>query len=165
MSAVEQTTTLAQLANEANANHRLVDAELKSAVQYAVRAGDALIAAKAALHHGQFGPWLDENFCATRRTAQAYMRVARGVSDGANAKRATHFGSIRTALAELADPKPATRPLTDAPWAASAHARSRRLLFVKLSTALRSRSRTVRLLCGVQRVCNRCDCVAATGGP
>ncbi len=45
-------------------------------VHAAVRAGQLLIEAKAALPHGEFEAWITSNCTVAPRTAQAYMRLA-----------------------------------------------------------------------------------------
>lgn len=65
-----------QYAVEANENHRAaMDAEA-SALKYARAAGDALRQAKQCIGHGGWGAWLKENFKASDRTANSYMRLA-----------------------------------------------------------------------------------------
>jgi hypothetical protein len=43
--------------------------------------GDMLMDVKEALPHGEFLPWLEENFDFNERTARQYMRFARGETD------------------------------------------------------------------------------------
>jgi hypothetical protein len=90
------------LAADIRREHDLAQQSLTSAVDHAVRCGALLTEAKAGVAHGEWLPWLAENFPADVRTAQAYMRLA------ANAQRASHLEaapSIRAALAELAEPR------------------------------------------------------------
>lgn len=54
-------------------------------VEEVIASGRALINAKAALAHGQFGPWLTAEFAWTEKTAQNYMRAAEAF--GSNPKR------------------------------------------------------------------------------
>lgn len=65
---------------------------------HAVRCGKLLAEQKARLPHGGWLPWLDEQFPASRRTAQGYMRLARHAED---AQALAHFG-IEGALRQLA---------------------------------------------------------------
>jgi hypothetical protein len=51
--------------------------------------------AKAQLQHGEWLPWLGENFTLDVRMAQRYILLS------ANATRVSHLGSIREALAAL----------------------------------------------------------------
>jgi Protein of unknown function (DUF3102) len=68
--------TLPELASAANREHRLVGEAATSALEHAIRAGEALRAAKAQVEHGGWLPWLEENFDGSERTAQLYMQVA-----------------------------------------------------------------------------------------
>jgi len=67
-------------------------------VQHAINAGERLIEAKATLRHGEWTPWLEQNFEFTDRTARNYMRLA------ANRKRVADLPTVREALAVLAEP-------------------------------------------------------------
>ena len=72
-------TPLSSLETQINDAHTDACRAAQSAIMHARRAGDLLITAKAGLAHGLWLPWLAER-CPTiaERTAQAYMRVARG---------------------------------------------------------------------------------------
>jgi hypothetical protein len=72
----------------------------RNAVGHAIRAGELLIEAKAQLGHGEWLPWLRDNFVGSRRSAQDYMRLAR---NGEDARRVAHLG-VKGALKELAAP-------------------------------------------------------------
>jgi len=67
---------LGSLKATANQAHHDAEAQAGKALEFAWRAGQALIAVKEQLDHGKFGAWVDANFDATRRTAQMYMRLA-----------------------------------------------------------------------------------------
>jgi Protein of unknown function (DUF3102) len=69
----------------------------RDAVLHAIRAGDLLLQAKARVGHGGWLPWLADNFPASTRTAQGYMRLARHRED---AQRLAHLG-IAQALRAL----------------------------------------------------------------
>lgn len=60
----------------ANEEHRLARLSGESMVEHAIRAGEALISAKAQLEHGQWLPWLAANFDGSEATAQRYMQMA-----------------------------------------------------------------------------------------
>lgn len=47
------------------------------ALHHALRAGDLLLLAKAECRHGEWLPWLKENFKGSPRNAQLYMKLAR----------------------------------------------------------------------------------------
>lgn len=72
----DQQLSLFELADIANREHRLVIEAVGSMVEHATRAGDALIAAKVKVRHGDWLPWLADNFDASERTAQVYMQIA-----------------------------------------------------------------------------------------
>jgi hypothetical protein len=69
--------SLATLAAEINREAGLADEAWALAVQHALRAGELLIQAKAELRHGEWLPWLRDNFERSERTAQLYMALAR----------------------------------------------------------------------------------------
>ena len=86
--------SLPDLAETANREHALCVAAFGPAVEHAIRAGEVLSAAKAQLAHGEWLPWLAENFDGSERAAQVYMKVA------ANPQRAALLEepSLRKAL-------------------------------------------------------------------
>lgn len=65
-----------ELAEIANREHALARQAGESMIEHAIRAGDALTAAKAQVQHGEWLPWLEKNVEASERTARAYMQVA-----------------------------------------------------------------------------------------
>lgn len=75
--AVAQTPTLADLANTANCEHEAVVAAGREAIAHAIRAGEALLAAREFFPHGEWQPWLTGNFAGSIAVASAYMRIAR----------------------------------------------------------------------------------------
>src|SRR4051812_29165519 len=87
------------LAAVAVAEHEAFERDARSAIGHAIRAGEALIAAKAKVRHGEWLPWLEAHFPASERTAQGYMRLAR------NPQRVADLGTVRAGLAELAEPR------------------------------------------------------------
>lgn len=94
------TAELGDLAGEIRREHGATQDAFQSAVVHAIRCGELLIEAKAALPHGSWGDWISENFPASTRTAQGYMRLARAE----DAQGLAHLG-IEGALRELAAPK------------------------------------------------------------
>lgn len=68
--------TLSELAEEANNEHALAIQGARTTVEHAIRAGEALIAARRLCAHGEWLPWVDHNFSATQETASCYMRLA-----------------------------------------------------------------------------------------
>ena len=98
---------LPALARDINAAFRAAQEHAKTAVECAVEAGTLLLRAKAAVHHGQWLPWLAAN-CPdiAERTAQAYMRLAREQT-ALHAKSATVADlTINEALRLLTGPEP-----------------------------------------------------------
>lgn len=68
--------TLPELAVLANQYHAEVQGAARGTVEAARRAGEALLTAKEQVKHGEWLPWLRDNFTASDRIAQAYMRIA-----------------------------------------------------------------------------------------
>lgn len=97
-------TLLGTLARRINDAHADFESAARSAVDLAIDCGNALIEAKAAVRHGDWLPWLASN-CPTlpQRTAQAYMRLARGAPTLKSATVADL--GVRQALKLLAEPK------------------------------------------------------------
>lgn len=94
------------LATEIRREVAAADADFRSAVGHAIRAGELLREAKGAVAHGGWLPWLKANFNGSVRTAQNYMRLADNVEE---AQRVAHLG-LKGALKELAAPKPELKP-------------------------------------------------------
>ena len=93
------------LAKRINEEHSQVGVALTKGVQHAKSAGELLLQAKAQCQHGEWLPWLEENFEGSATTAQAYMRLARNWPqlEAANAQRVADL-SFREALKQLAGP-------------------------------------------------------------
>jgi hypothetical protein len=81
--------SLSALAAEIRREVEQAEADYRSAVQHAVRAGELLIEAKAQVQHGQWLPWLEANFPGSARSPQGYMRLAENAED---AQRVAHLG-------------------------------------------------------------------------
>lgn len=98
----------ASLSDQINAEHRLAQEHARTAVTHARRAGELLLQAKELAAHGQWLPWLAANVPGiSERAAQGYMRLAREcLADPAKAQRVADL-SLRAALQELAEPRPA----------------------------------------------------------
>jgi hypothetical protein len=95
---------LTQLADQINAKHVEAETALRAGLERAREAGLLLIAAKAQLAHGAWLPWLKANVRFSKRTAQAYVRIAREW-DRLAAKSATvALLGYREALETLAEP-------------------------------------------------------------
>jgi hypothetical protein len=109
-----ENASLDQLAHWANTGYRdavaassTAGAYLGAALYHALWVGECLIEAKSRpeIKHGEWLPWLKENFEGSRRTAADYMRLAgaRKEVEGANEQHAAHF-SIRQALRIITAP-------------------------------------------------------------
>lgn len=92
------------LAGEIRRHHEAAQAAAETAIGHAREAGRLLNEAKAQCQHGGWLPWLRDNFDGSKRTAQAYMRLAdRWPEIEAKAQRPAHL-SIDGALKLLAEP-------------------------------------------------------------
>ena len=80
-----------------NREHQLAGEAALSFAAHAALCGDALIAVKEQLAHGEFMPWVDANVDASYETAKRYMRVARNWSRVTDLPETT----LRRARAEL----------------------------------------------------------------
>jgi hypothetical protein len=96
------------LAAAANRYHKGAEEAATNAVTAAWLAGQALRAAKLACRHGDFQPWIEENFAGSYRTAAAYMRLASNVQ--ASALLETGAQSIDGALKSIRKPRPRPEP-------------------------------------------------------
>lgn len=86
------------LAKQINVAHREAVQYHGASLQAAVRAGLGLIEAKRQVKHGEWLPWLAENFEGSEDSAQGYMKVAR------NTERVRYLDpetSLRSALKAL----------------------------------------------------------------
>jgi hypothetical protein len=97
---------LALLAERINAAHRRALRKNAEAVAAAIEAGNDLAVVKRRLTHGQWIPWVAENFDGSLRTAQVYVQVARHPED---AQAAAHLG-LAAALDRIADRGEGERP-------------------------------------------------------
>jgi hypothetical protein len=94
---------LTDLAIRINAEHKAASEALTQGLQRAIAAGRLLIEAKAAIPHGEWLSWLASNCAVSERTAQAYMRVAKGFAGIDETKSAAVADlSFRDALNSLA---------------------------------------------------------------
>jgi hypothetical protein len=82
-------SSLDDLAETANREHGMARLSGEWMVGHAIRAGEALIAAKELVAHGEWLPWLAANFAPSGRTARAYMRVAANWQSSANLEEAS----------------------------------------------------------------------------
>ncbi len=96
---------LNSIASRINEAHRACEEAAASAVGHAIRAGELLIEAKAEAGHGNWLPWLEQNFEGSEDTAQVYMKLARRKDELPNTEHARDLTSIRGALRALEPPK------------------------------------------------------------
>ncbi|MEM1186806.1 MAG: DUF3102 domain-containing protein [Planctomycetota bacterium] len=68
---------LASYAQAIQAEHRACCAAASQSLDHAMLCGDLLSKAKAEVPHGQWQAWLADNFPASARTAQQYMRLSK----------------------------------------------------------------------------------------
>jgi len=92
---------LGQQAAAIVAEHQAARSAIESAVSHAVRAGELLIQAKAAIPHGGWGSFCNQ-LPFSDRTARAYMQLA-GL-DQAKRQRVAEM-TLREALASISEPK------------------------------------------------------------
>lgn len=91
---------LAILADEIRSECVAIEADFESGVDRAAGVGDRLIKAKAQCGHGEWTPWIEENFPYSPQVARAWMRLA-------EAKRIPGFvlgDTVKGALAKVAAP-------------------------------------------------------------
>jgi DUF3102 family protein len=97
---------LEQLKTTANRQHLLVKKSGAVMLDHAVRAGEALVAIKAEVGHGEWGTWLEENFVGSERTAQVYMQLAENPQRSADLPEP----SIQAALRAISRKPPEREP-------------------------------------------------------
>lgn len=100
-----QTAIAPDLIRQINEAHSNCERAAQSAVGHAVRCGELLLQAKAAVPHGEWLVWLAENTQVNERTAQLYMRLARELPklDPSKAQRVADL-PLREALRLIAGP-------------------------------------------------------------
>lgn len=104
--------SLEHFAEQINAEHRACCAAVTKSLEHAVRCGELLLQAKAAVPHGGWQPWLKQHFPASNRTARQYMRLANH-RDEIEAKR---HGSAVLGIDEAVKLIAATREAPADPW-------------------------------------------------
>jgi len=97
---------VASLIDQANVEHDACCLAAGSALNHAIRAGELLRQAKDCCEHGDWQDWLRNNFNGSRRTAQAYLRLA-AHRDVIEKRSGDALLSVGQALRLLAKPKPA----------------------------------------------------------
>ena len=71
-------TTRTTIAADINRFHELACLRAGEAIEHAKQAGFLLLEAKAAMKHGEWLPWLEQNIQVSARQVQRYMQVAQG---------------------------------------------------------------------------------------
>jgi len=99
-----QREILGKLAQNANSEHRAVMDCVRDGLDHAMECGRLLAEARTQVPHGRWLPWLRDNFAASVRTAQGYIRLHERQDQLPNAQRVAHL-PVREALALLAEPK------------------------------------------------------------
>ncbi|MDZ4875490.1 MAG: hypothetical protein CLLPBCKN_004886 [Chroococcidiopsis cubana SAG 39.79] len=95
-------------ANWFNDEHKAINESYYNTVLRAKALGEALIAKKAELGHGNWLPWVKENLSFSPDTAGNYMTLAGGWNRLSNSERARNL-SLRQVLKELKEGKPKAR--------------------------------------------------------
>lgn len=75
------------LANKINEATTAAESHARSAMQYALIAGELLIKAKVLVPHGEWQQWVEANCTIAPRTASAYMRLATRLHELPDAER------------------------------------------------------------------------------
>lgn len=100
-------TTLDELASIANRAHKRIHLAGRDLIEHAIRAGDALLKARARVPHGEWIDWATEHLDMHITTAYRYMRIA----EHQDRVLASDAQSIETAIQLLADlPRRGTGP-------------------------------------------------------
>jgi len=98
------------LAVQINTYHKQATECANKAVEYAFKAGELLLEAKATVKHGEWLKWLENNFEDSERTAQTYMRLVKELPNLESEKRnAVADLPLRDAVKMLSEPKKLTR--------------------------------------------------------
>jgi DUF3102 family protein len=96
---VDERADLAALSATVRTAHAGVTLAATNLIEHALKAGDALIAAKAAVGHGCWLPWLKEECDLSEDRAERYMRIARGRAvlevDSARARNLSLTGVLK----------------------------------------------------------------------
>lgn len=100
-----QSIDTANLVGRINAAHRKAELSARDAIQHALEAGGLLRQVKNSLQHGQWLPWLGENFKGSNKTAERYLRLHDHRDLISNSTRASDL-SIRQAERLLTVAKP-----------------------------------------------------------
>ncbi len=104
------------LAERINEEHHACEAAAGTAVAHAINAVEMVVEAKSKCSHGEWIPWLENNFVGAPRTAQAYMKLYSRRAELAQKRNSVAHLPLREALKELASPvekEPGAEPADD----------------------------------------------------
>jgi hypothetical protein len=104
---------MSALAAEIADEHAAALAAASEALTHARRAGELLLEAKARVPHGSWGPWLEEHFPASARTARLYMSVAERWEELPAGDQNGNGLPLRAAARLLSKPRERERPTRD----------------------------------------------------
>ena len=94
--------SLPDLASQINQAHAECEHAMRGGLGHAYRAGELLVKAKAACAHGEWLPWLEENFEGSQPTASRYMMIAKRWEELPNHSRMNSL-PVNKALAALSN--------------------------------------------------------------
>jgi hypothetical protein len=102
VTAIVVSNPLVDLADQINREHRAANGAMQKGLEHALSAGKLLRDAKEHVGHGGWTGWLEANCHVSKRSAQAYMRLAREFTklEPAKAQRVADL-SFRDAMAAL----------------------------------------------------------------
>lgn len=98
--------SLRELATEANELHALCERSYETAVESALQAGRALLAAKEQVGHGEWMAWVEQHFAGSHRSANGYMRLAEHEARGGQIRKQLAKTGIEQVLRTIATPRP-----------------------------------------------------------
>jgi hypothetical protein len=94
------------LAAQINQAHDMASRSAQAAISHAIAVGEGLIEAKALVGHGEWLPWLSENFDFSERTAQKYIRLAKHRDEVQSNTKETSYLAIDEALKHIGKANP-----------------------------------------------------------
>jgi len=89
------------IASEINEHHAIAIAKAGEAVHHAKEAGRLLLEVKAALPHGEFGKWMEQNITVSVRQAQRYIAVADAIGCRHAVEFPNHLGKYLEVSAHM----------------------------------------------------------------
>jgi hypothetical protein len=94
------------LAAQINQAHDMASRSAQAAISHAIAVGEGLIEAKALVGHGEWLPWLSENFDFSERTAQKYIRLAKHRDEVQSNTKEPSYLAIDEALKHIGKANP-----------------------------------------------------------